>query len=101
MARSVTSGSGLLLWGRCPGGGRSSPSACAISFGTDYKIAQHGADVADFIEAIGEGGPVDLMSHSRGGHISFRVVQQRPASLRRLVLAEPVGKCVAAAARRA
>ena len=35
--------------------------------------------------------PVDLMGHSRGGHIAFRVAQQRPDLLRRLVLAEPGG----------
>lgn len=58
--------------------------------GTDYKIAQHIADVAGFIEAMGNG-PVDLMGHSRGGHIAFRVAQQRPELLRCLVLAEPVG----------
>jgi pimeloyl-ACP methyl ester carboxylesterase len=32
------------------------------------------------------------MGHSRGGHISFRVAQQRPDLLRRLVLAEPGGE---------
>ncbi len=37
-------------------------------------------------------GPVDLMGHSRGGHISFRVAQQRPDLLRRLILAEPGGE---------
>jgi pimeloyl-ACP methyl ester carboxylesterase len=58
--------------------------------GTDYKIAQHVADVVGFIEAMGEG-PVDLMGHSRGGHIAFRVAQQRPELVRRLVLAEPIG----------
>ncbi len=58
--------------------------------GTDYTIAQHVADVVGFIEAMGEG-PVDLMGHSRGGHIAFRVAQRRPELLRRLVLAEPVG----------
>jgi esterase len=58
--------------------------------GTDYTIAQHVADVIAFIEALGLG-PVDLMGHSRGGHISFRVAQQRPDLLRRLVLAEPGG----------
>lgn len=58
--------------------------------GTDYTIAQHVADVIAFIEALGPG-PVDLMGHSRGGHISFRVAQQRPDLLRRLVLAEPGG----------
>ena len=58
--------------------------------GTDYKIAQHVADVVGFIEALSET-PVDLMGHSRGGHIAFRVAQQRPDLLRRLVLAEPIG----------
>ena len=32
------------------------------------------------------------MGHSRGGHISFRVAQQRPELLRKLVLAEPGGE---------
>lgn len=57
--------------------------------GSDYTISQHVADVIGFIEAMGE--RVDLMGHSRGGHISFRVAQQRPDLLRRLVLAEPGG----------
>jgi pimeloyl-ACP methyl ester carboxylesterase len=35
--------------------------------------------------------PVDLLGHSRGGHIAFRVAEQRPELLRRLVLAEPGG----------
>src|SRR5262249_54030905 len=38
-----------------------------------------------------EGKPADLMGHSRGGHIAFRVAQQRPDLLRKLVLAEPGG----------
>jgi pimeloyl-ACP methyl ester carboxylesterase len=57
--------------------------------GGSYTIAQHVADVIGFIEAMG--GRVDLMGHSRGGHIAFRVAQQRPDLLRRLVLAEPGG----------
>ena len=32
------------------------------------------------------------MGHSRGGHISFRVAQQRPELLRKLILAEPGGE---------
>jgi esterase len=56
----------------------------------DYRMAQHIADVIAFIEHI-EPKPVDLMGHSRGGHIAFRVAQQRPELLRRLVLAEPAG----------
>jgi pimeloyl-ACP methyl ester carboxylesterase len=58
--------------------------------GADYTIAQHIADVIGFIEALGSG-PVHLMGHSRGGHIAFRVAQQRPDLLRRVVLAEPGG----------
>ncbi len=59
--------------------------------GDTYSIAQHVADVIAFIEKLDEG-PVDLMGHSRGGHISFRVAQQRPDLLRRLILAEPGGE---------
>jgi esterase len=58
--------------------------------GDDYTIAQHVADVIGFIAAVATG-PVDLMGHSRGGHIAFRVAQRRPDLLRRLVLAEPGG----------
>jgi pimeloyl-ACP methyl ester carboxylesterase len=59
--------------------------------GDTYSIAQHTADVIAFIEKLGAG-PVDLMGHSRGGHISFRVAQRRPELLRRLILAEPGGE---------
>jgi esterase len=59
--------------------------------GDDYRMARHVADVIGFIEKLG-GGPVDLMGHSRGGHIAFRVAQQRPELLRKLVLAEPGGE---------
>ncbi len=63
--------------------------------GDDYLIKQHVADVIGFIEEIAPRGskrPVDLMGHSRGGHIAFRVAGQRPDLLRRLVLAEPGGE---------
>jgi esterase len=59
--------------------------------GDTYRMAQHIADVIGFIEKRGDG-PVDLMGHSRGGHIAFRVAQQRPELLRKLVLAEPGGE---------
>jgi pimeloyl-ACP methyl ester carboxylesterase len=59
--------------------------------GDTYSIAQHVADVIDFIEKL-DTGPVDLMGHSRGGHVSFRVAQRRPDLLRRLILAEPGGE---------
>jgi len=58
--------------------------------GTDYLMAQHVSDVIGFIEQL-NAGPVDLMGHSRGGHIGFRVAQARPDLLRKLVLAEPGG----------
>jgi pimeloyl-ACP methyl ester carboxylesterase len=60
--------------------------------GDTYSIAQHVDDVIAFIERL-DAGPVDLMGHSRGGHIAFRVAQRRPDLLRRLVLAEPGGEC--------
>ena len=58
--------------------------------GDDYRMAQHVADIIAFIEQINPR-PVDLMGHSRGGHIAFRVAQQRPDLLRKVVLAEPGG----------
>jgi pimeloyl-ACP methyl ester carboxylesterase len=59
--------------------------------GDTYSIAQHVDDLIGFIEKL-DAGPVDLMGHSRGGHISFRVAQRRPDLLRRLILAEPGGE---------
>lgn len=62
--------------------------------GDGYRMAQHVADMIAFIEQIEPRPidlPIDLMGHSRGGHVAFRVAQQRPELLRRLVLAEPGG----------
>ncbi|MGE0767693.1 MAG: alpha/beta fold hydrolase [Hyphomicrobiaceae bacterium] len=59
--------------------------------GTGFTIAQHTADVIAFIEGL-KLGAVDLMGHSRGGHIAFRVAQQRPDLIRKLILAEPGGE---------
>lgn len=58
--------------------------------GDDYKMAQHVSDTIAFIEQIAPR-PLDLLGHSRGGHIGFRVAEQRPDLLRKLVLAEPGG----------
>ncbi len=58
--------------------------------GPGFTIAQHVADVIGFIEGL-DLGPVHLMGHSRGGHVSFRVAGARPDLLRKLVLAEPGG----------
>ena len=38
--------------------------------GNTYSIAQHVDDMIAFIEQL-KAGPVDLMGHSRGGHISL------------------------------
>src|SRR5882757_7449796 len=59
--------------------------------GDTYSIAQHVDDVIAFIEKL-DAKPVDLMGHSRGGHIVFRVAQRRPDLLRKLILAEPGGE---------
>lgn len=59
--------------------------------GDDYLMSQHVADVIAFLEKF-DASPVDLMGHSRGGHIAFRVAGQRPDLLRRMVLAEPGGE---------
>src|ERR1700687_4762942 len=58
--------------------------------GDTYSMWQHFDGVIRFIEQI-EPKPVDLMGHSRGGHIAFRVAQARPDLLRKLVLAGPGG----------
>lgn len=57
----------------------------------DFTIDTHVADVAAFIRALDKG-PVRLLGHSRGGHISVRVAERHPDLLRALVLAEPGGE---------
>src|SRR2546430_5733660 len=56
--------------------------------GDDYRMAQHVADMIAFIEQI-EPRPVDLMGHSRGGHIAFRLAPERPELLSQPVLGQP------------
>lgn len=58
--------------------------------GDDYTIAQHVDDLISFIERY-ESKPVDLLGHSRGGHICFQVAILRPDLVRKLVLVEPGG----------
>ena len=58
--------------------------------GDDFTVQQHTKDVAAFIAAL-DAGPVHLMGHSRGGHIAFRVAQDFPCLVRKLVLVEPGG----------
>jgi pimeloyl-ACP methyl ester carboxylesterase len=59
--------------------------------GDTYSIAQHVDDMISFIEKL-DAGPVDLMGHSGGGHICFRLAGRRPDLLRKLILAEPGGE---------
>jgi len=59
--------------------------------GDGFTISEHTADVIAFIEGL-RIGPVDLLGHSRGGHIAFRVALQRPDLIRKLILAEPGGE---------
>jgi esterase len=58
--------------------------------GDDFTMQQHTADVASFIPALGAG-PIDLLGHSRGGHLAFRVAQKFPDLVRTLILVEPGG----------
>ena len=56
-----------------------------------FKMAQHVDDMIAFIEGLSLG-PVDLIGHSRGGHLAFRLALKRPDLIRKLVLAEPGGE---------
>lgn len=58
--------------------------------GGHFRMDQHIEDTIGFIEKL-ELGPVNLIGHSRGGHIAFRVGLKRPDLIRKLVLAEPGG----------
>ncbi len=58
--------------------------------GDDFTVQQHTKDIASFIAAL-EAGPVHLLGHSRGGYIAFRVAQNFPDLVRKLVLVEPGG----------
>jgi esterase len=57
--------------------------------GDGFTVAQHVADLIAFLEGLE--GEIDLLGHSRGGHIAFRLAQRRPDLVRRLILAEPGG----------
>lgn len=59
--------------------------------GEGYDIFRHAEDIAALIQQLGSG-PVHLLGHSRGGHVSFRVAQHHPQLLRSLILAEPGGQ---------
>ncbi len=59
--------------------------------GDDYRVARHVGDVIGFIEKLGAG-EVDLMGHSRGGHIALRDAEPRAEMLRLMIMAEPGGE---------
>ena len=56
--------------------------------GADFSPQRHADDLAAFITAL-EAGPADVVGHSRGGTVAYRLAQQHPQLLRSLVLAEP------------
>ena len=58
--------------------------------GDKFTMIQHVEDVIAFIQGLGVGS-VDLIGHSRGGHLAFRLALKRPDLVDRLVLAEPGG----------
>jgi pimeloyl-ACP methyl ester carboxylesterase len=58
--------------------------------GDDFHIRQHMEDVVAFIDAM-EIAPAHVVGHSRGGHIAFRIAQNYPDRVRKLVLSEPGG----------
>ncbi len=55
-----------------------------------FTIAQHVDDMITFIDQL-DLGRVRLCGHSRGGHIAFRIAQQRPDLIEKLIMAEPGG----------
>jgi pimeloyl-ACP methyl ester carboxylesterase len=58
--------------------------------GDDFNIRQHMEDVVAFIDAM-KLAPAHIVGHSRGGHVAFRIAQNYPDRVRKLVLAEPGG----------
>jgi pimeloyl-ACP methyl ester carboxylesterase len=57
---------------------------------SDFGWQTHVAELAEFIEAIGEA-PVHLVGHSRGGCVAFQVARQHPRLVKTLTLADPGG----------
>jgi pimeloyl-ACP methyl ester carboxylesterase len=58
--------------------------------GGAFSLAQHAADVAAFVTALGLP-KVHLLGHSRGGAVAYLVARDHPQIVRSLVLAEPRG----------
>ncbi|MEA2759051.1 MAG: hypothetical protein QOH65_1664 [Methylobacteriaceae bacterium] len=58
--------------------------------GDDFNISQHMQDIVALIDAK-KIAPAHVVGHSRGGHIAFRIAQNYPDRVRKLVLSEPGG----------
>ncbi len=58
--------------------------------GDDFNIGQHMEDIVAFIDEL-KIAPAHVVGHSRGGHIAFRIAQNYPDRVRKLVLSEPGG----------
>jgi pimeloyl-ACP methyl ester carboxylesterase len=59
--------------------------------GNDFNITQHMRDVVALIDALNVA-PAHVVVHSRGGHVAFRIAQNYPERVRKLVLSEPGGR---------
>lgn len=59
--------------------------------GAGYHVDQHVADLAAFIDTL-DVPQVDVMGHSRGGYVAYRLALRLPARVRKLILAEPGGQ---------
>lgn len=63
----------------------------------DYHSAATAEAIA-LAEALGQGGPIDLVGHSFGGTVALRIAVTRPSLVRSLTLIEPVFFAAARAA---
>jgi pimeloyl-ACP methyl ester carboxylesterase len=59
-----------------------------IAAGADYAMAEHAADLAALLPALGAA-PAHLVGHSYGAFVALLLALQQPALVRSLVLAEP------------
>lgn len=56
--------------------------------GGGFSVAQHAADVLEFIDRVA-GQPAHLLGHSRGGRVALEAALTQPDALRSLTLADP------------
>lgn len=54
-----------------------------------FSVRRHTADLADIIGAIGGGGPVHVLGHSRGARVALELAMLAPDAIASLILADP------------